>query len=492
VRVLSRELANTHNVVVLVPSTASAGRWAGYADETLHVKDLEAGVARLRAGHVGLVVLVNKYDGVDLPGDACRVLVLDGLPRALDPGERRDAAVLHRSPVLAARQVQRVEQGMGRGVRDAEDWCAVLLIGDGLARTVSLRSNRPLFSPATAAQLDLSHRVARQIEGEGIDAVRAAVEACLSRDAGWVKAARAALADVRYAEDDTPRPAAVAQRRAFDLAAAGRHRDAAELIRAAADDENDRAVAGWLREQQAAYLHAVDAAAAQAVLAKAVADNSLLLHPADGVDFRPLRPLANQAAAAAKFLAATYDGGVALVLGVRDLLSRIDWDPERTDDAEAAWHELGLHLGLPSTRPEQECGSGPDNLWGLTGNRHAVIELKTGSRSDTISKDDVDQLGGSVRWDEAQHGGDITQIPVLVHPSAVHDTNATPPDGTRVITPDKLDQLKTAVVALAVALGDGAGKWTDENVVAGQLSHHRLDSGTLIGKYSRKPSPRKP
>lgn len=30
--------------------------------------------------HVGLVVLVNKYDGIDLPNDACRIPVIDGLP----------------------------------------------------------------------------------------------------------------------------------------------------------------------------------------------------------------------------------------------------------------------------------------------------------------------------------------------------------------------------------------------------------------------------
>jgi hypothetical protein len=42
----------------------------------------------------GLYVLVNRYDGVDLPGDACHVLVIDGLPEALDGIERTEAAQL--------------------------------------------------------------------------------------------------------------------------------------------------------------------------------------------------------------------------------------------------------------------------------------------------------------------------------------------------------------------------------------------------------------
>jgi len=37
-------------------------------------------VAALKKEHVGLVVLVNRYDGIDLPDDACRILVIDGLP----------------------------------------------------------------------------------------------------------------------------------------------------------------------------------------------------------------------------------------------------------------------------------------------------------------------------------------------------------------------------------------------------------------------------
>ena len=69
---------------------------------------------------------------------------------------------------------------------------------------------------------------------------------------------------------------------------------------------------------------------------------------------------------------------MSLVLGVKSLLEEIQWDEERTDDAEAAWARLGQHLGFTSTRPEKQYGTGPDNLWALTGDRHAVTELKTG------------------------------------------------------------------------------------------------------------------
>ncbi|MFF0066637.1 hypothetical protein ACFYRC_35005 [Streptomyces sp. NPDC005279] len=73
------------------------------------------------------------------------------------------------------------------------------------------------------------------------------------------------------------------------------------------------------------------------------------------------------------------------------------WDEERTDDAEGRLAAVGQHLGFTST--------GPDNLWALCAERHAVTELRTGCTTDTIVKKDLDQLGGSVRWDQEQHPG---------------------------------------------------------------------------------------
>ena len=118
------------------------------------------------------MVLVNKYDGVDLPHDACRLLVVDGIPTPLDPGEQREAGTLTGSEGFRIRKVQRLEQGMGRGIRDAEDHCAVLLLGSGLALSLADPADLAHFSPATRAQINLSQRIAQQIKGEGLGPVR--------------------------------------------------------------------------------------------------------------------------------------------------------------------------------------------------------------------------------------------------------------------------------------------------------------------------------
>ncbi|MFD9038744.1 hypothetical protein [Streptomyces bottropensis] len=94
----------------------------------------------------------------------------------------------------------------------------------------------------------------------------------------------------------------------------------------------------------------------------------------------------------------------------------------------------GEHLGFVSTRPEKQYDKGPDNLWVLGPGRHAVIELKTGRTTDTIIKHDLDQLGGSVRWDQQTYPDVTQQIPVIVHQGRSRHRQAITVDGMRVVT----------------------------------------------------------
>jgi hypothetical protein len=503
VRVLARQFADGDqdgdgvaetdpvNVVVLVPSDRAADAWARHAHHIWRVGDLEVGVKKLQAGHVGLVVLVNKYDGVNLPAGACRLLVLDGVPRPLDSVERREAVALADSTVRLAREVQRIEQGMGRGVRDGEDYCAVLLLGAQLATAIHDARHLALFSPATRAQLKLSRDIAGQIKGEGLSAVRQALRACLVQAPQWRERSRRALAEVRYAEHGAVRPEAVALREAFDLAATGRLHAAAERVQQAVNDigDSDKPLRGWLRERKAAYLHLTDPVAAQQALAGALVDNTFVLRSVHGAAPVQLRAAAVQSRAAAEFLADRYRDGISLRLGVQKLFEAVVWgDDEFSDDAEAAWQSLGEHLGFASSRPEKQYGTGPDNLWALSAGQQAVIELKTGCTTATIAKKDMDQLGGSVRWLNI-HDAEVESVAVMLHPSRVADAKATAVPGMRVVTPASFARLKEAVDSYAAALAAAPDRWADEQAVRGQLAQHKLTGDRFFTTYAEPLSP---
>src|SRR5205085_10446196 len=63
VRELVASIAKHRNVVVIVPSRRHARLWQPLANAVHDRSTIESGVAALKAGHVGLVVLINKYDG---------------------------------------------------------------------------------------------------------------------------------------------------------------------------------------------------------------------------------------------------------------------------------------------------------------------------------------------------------------------------------------------------------------------------------------------
>ena len=476
------------NAIVLVPSDRAAQKWDGYADLFCHVHDLPLVVERLKDGeHLGVVVLINKYDGVDLPGDACRLLVLDGVPTPLAPSEAREAAALAGSDTHLTRRVQRIEQGMGRGIRDAEDHCAVLLLGSELAMTLTAPKALQTYSPATRAQIGLSHEVASQIRGEGLAAVREAIAMFLSRDAGWRSASSRATAGVEYDRAGNVGAVAIARRSAFDLARAGQPREAGQTLIAGLRDV-DAPERAWYSEEAAAYTHRADPDRAQAILRDARLANPAVLLPLDASPVRILRAREQQALAASTFLSGRYDTAVELVLGVTTLLDSIVFDPNLTDAAERGFEQLGEHLGFAAERPDKLYGTGPDVLWTIVDTVQVLLELKTGVvRADTrITKSEMDQLSGHVSWHATNYAFGTSGVPVLVHPDHRHRPNATPPQGALVITREGMEAMKEAVRNWAVAISDGDG-WRDPAIVMRHLSGGRLVGRQAVETFATRP-----
>lgn len=479
------------NVVVLVPSDARASHWQRYANATLHVDDMKPIIERLCGGeHIGLVVLVNKYDGVDLPHDACRLLVVDGVPTPLDPGEQREAGALAGSDIMRINKVQRLEQGMGRGIRDAEDHCAVILIGNSLALSMIDNADRRLFSPATLAQIDLSQQIADQIEDEGMDAVREALTMFLERDETWLDLSSSAIAGAEYESEGKVSRIAAARRTAWDMAVAGDPGGAADLLNAATNGL-EPVERGWRLEEVAAYRHEVSPEEAQQLISAAKRLNSSVLMPAVALGPRSVRGRAQQGKASSEYMTARFENGHALRLRVQEVLDDLVFsaDQDRVGPAEAAMREVGQLLGFEASRPEREAGRGPDGHWPLTPKMSAVIELKTGTtRADAdIKKEETDQLSGAVSWDnEVNETERVT--PVLVARSERLHALASAPAGTRVITPDDLEVLKASVMAFASEVAVDRG-WQRPDAVTEALARHNLTGDRVIPYHSRKPLP---
>ena len=485
VRDFASELAEKYNVVVIVPSHARAALWTPQADQVLAADKLASGVEQLRKGHVGLTVIVNKYDGIDLPDDACRVLVLDGLPDVRSLAERIEQAALQDSVEHTAAMMQRVEQGMGRGVRSNADRCVVLLTGRSLIRQIFAVGAIDRMTEATRAQYILSQDVAAEIRGGDISELRSVIDQVLEPDPNWVRASRGALVHIKYGE---PRPVgavALAQRVAFNAARRRDFRRAAEEYQRVANDTSlPKPLGGWLRLRLAMYTQFVDPLEAQRILSRGVEENSYLpTKPLAGLDYRRLGTTTRtQGAAAAEFLLKTYTSGNAMLVGIYGITDLLVFQPETASAFERALAQLAPYLGFRGQRPELEYGHGPDVLWSLGELRYLVIEAKNGATTTTIHKSDVNQLTGSIEWFRTQYDASCSAIPIMVHPSDAPERASSPHAEMRVMREKELAAIVTAVRQFAHAL---VGKWPlTAKVVSEQLAANELDSTRLVSRFT--------
>ena len=486
IRDLLVELSREQNVVIIVPSGPAAHYWAPFAQHIHSAATIQAGVAALRKGHVGLVVLVNKYDGIDLPHDACRVLVIDGLPEAYGPLHRLEAACLTDSDAMVARQIQRIEQGMGRGVRSNDDYCVVLLLGSRLTQRLYHGRMVGMFSPATRAQLELSRRVVQLLEDKPFSELRGVIDQCLNRDAGWVAASRGALDGVRHESDEQVPPTSVAEREAFDLAMVDRHLEASRTLTSVADSALDPRHTGWLKQRAAAYLHQVDPVGADRLQSSALETNRALLKSRAGIPYIRVGGTEPQANLCSQRLA-EYGSHDAMVLGLRAIMDDLvpSDDPARTNPFEQAFHDLGEHLGFMPQRPERDSGEGPDVLWSLGHLKYLVVECKSAVTTDFISKSDAAQLSHSIDWFSDKYDSTSSATPVLVHPTRTMHRQATAREGTKIITFDRLADLCASVVEFARSAAS-IGLY-DIAEIAARLNDAGLNAGSFIQRWGQSP-----
>jgi hypothetical protein len=99
-------------------------------------------------------VLANRYDGIDFPGDECRLLVVDGMARAVNLQERFLFSRMGAAVLLGDRVLTRIVQAFGRCTRSATDYACVVVLGQEVLNLLSRRERRELLHPELQAELE--------------------------------------------------------------------------------------------------------------------------------------------------------------------------------------------------------------------------------------------------------------------------------------------------------------------------------------------------
>jgi len=179
-------------IVILCPSFDSATIWKAAGAYVANKADIQSRVEMLRKRIYGeTLVVVNRYDGIDLPDDTCRILVMDSKPFSEDLLDRYIEACREGSEVVAVKTARIIEQGLGRSVRGEKDFSVIILTGSDLIRCVKTRDARKYFSNQTRTQIEIGLEVTEMGKDEINDdtapekILRDLMNQCLRRDEGW-------------------------------------------------------------------------------------------------------------------------------------------------------------------------------------------------------------------------------------------------------------------------------------------------------------------
>lgn len=101
-----------------------------------------------------VAVVANRYDGIDFPDDDCRLLFVEGLPRATNLQERFLMNRMGANLLFNERVQTRVLQAVGRCTRGLNDYSAVVVTGEDLPAYLTDRKRRSYFHPELQAELE--------------------------------------------------------------------------------------------------------------------------------------------------------------------------------------------------------------------------------------------------------------------------------------------------------------------------------------------------
>ena len=484
IKAYCKSVSKRKNVVVIVPSFYRSLFWQDIADLILSAKNLYEGVEKLKSGHVGLAVLVNRYDGVDLPGDACRLLVIDGFPDVRRMIDRVKQGILMGSPRQANQIIQRIEQGMGRGVRSNDDYCVVFLIGRDLTSQLYSQGAINKLSQGTKAQLDLSNQVSEQISGKPIGELTETINCCLLRNEEWVTASKGVLASLKYAETNNLDAVTMTLRKSYDLAVNNDIVSATKILAVLVNNTQDKKLKGYLKQILAEYINLSDKSEAQKIQMSATTDNLRILKPIEGIQYHKITgDVVDQAVSCSTYLQRKHVDPNKLIIEVNGILDELQFKENTSNLFEEAFKNIARYIGFGSQRPELEYKKGPDVLWETGQLRYLIVECKNEATVTTISKDYCNQLNGSCNWFTRKYDDTCSYVPIMVHPSTLFEYAASPSPTTRIITKEKCAEFCDSVREYIKSIAS-SNEFGNQSAIRGKLTAYKLRANDFVENYT--------
>lgn len=485
-------------VVVLCPSFQATKIWKAAGAYVASKDDIYTRVEMLKNNNcTETLVIANRYDGIDLPDDACRTLIMDSKPFSEDLFDRYTEMCREGSEVSALRTARIIEQGLGRSVRGEKDFSVIILTGNELVRFIRTKDTRKYFSTQTQLQIEIGIEIANLAQNELNDGdeispvkiLKNIISQCLRRDEGWKDFYIEKMNTISQS-DETAKILHIftAEIRAENKYDQGDCEGAAKILQEVID-KNVQTLTdkGWYLQEMARVMYPLSKSRSNELQVAAHRQNRYLLKPRDGMVFTKITIVSQKRIENLINFIRGFGSFDDLSLTVGEMLGNLRFG-ERADAFEKALNDLAQALGFVGQRPDKEWKAGPDNLWALRDNDYLLFECKSEvilTRAE-INKDETGQMNNSIAWFRKHYRG-VNVKPILIIPPKTLSKGAGFTEDVQIMRNRSLQRLVSNVKAFFSEFRDADFADLSEKKIQGYLNAHKLDVGDLLTVYSEPP-----
>lgn len=491
INILLKHLDKGQNVVVLVPSYRIANQWQKIGAEVADKDCIDDVIEKLRASKGNFVVFVNRYEGIDLSGSSCNVLVIHDHPKFnfLRDSYQQDLQHETSNNIIA----QTIEQGMGRSVRSSNDFSVIYLMGRHILKLLRSRKNLEYFNSHTRKQLELGLSL---MEGQKlnddnvVDGIVEIADYCLRQDSEWLNYYSNFMDEIEDINSES---------RELKLRNLDNEKKA---IHKFIEGDYGRALS-FARDIQIDTLSPIDKALHYQLLANIIyptdknMSNDYLVKSKSITSKMPspflshkkwkLQLSSSQIKEAIKFYN-SFTSINDLLLFIKEIDKDLVYnETENSEEFEEALFKLGNLLGFISSRPEKESNEGPDGLWG-TSSHYLILEAKSEKlHKNRISKSNVEQLYHSIEWFKEKFIFEGLTLGISWQPNNKKMDDVAINESIRVVDVSKLDYLKKSLNNLLDFLSklNRISELTEDNLRI-EFTNYGFNVNEFILRYLKK------
>jgi replicative superfamily II helicase len=487
----------TKGVVVLTPSYKHCKPY-GQQGCTIAMKEtIYDEISKLKDGQRDRpLVIANRYDGIDLPDESCRILILDSKPYAESLLDRYEEDCREESEIINVKIAQKIEQGLGRSVRGEKDYSVILVIGADLVNFIKSPLTRKYFSAQTRSQINIGLELAQMtIEdhdfktSKAVDIIKQLVKQCLVDRDDWrdfydeKMSLSKEMAHIINITDQL-----TVEFRAEKAFSDGDSETAIHLIQSMLDSMSySTSEVAWYLQMMARFKYFIQKTESNKLQTIAYRKNNDLLKPKEGFSYEKLNFIHINRTVKVRNWLSQFPEYNDMITQINNICSLLSFE-ETAEHFEQGLLQLGEALGFESQRPEKEMKEGPDNLWCLAQNEYIVFECKNEveEKRDEISKTETGQINTSCGWFQNKYPGAELKPIMVIHAKNVSKAGAFN-FPVEIMRKGKLKALKQNVKNLFFEFKPYDLKNISDEKIQEFINAHNLDIDSIKTLYSEAP-----